>query len=331
MRFFTQLIPGFLVTSLLAVLAYLISNYVSLSANLIAIILGFVLTNILGRNSKQLTPGIRWCEVHTLAVAVAFLGAQLDLAALLAVDSDSLWLVIAGLLVTFVVTFLLAKLLRVSSKEACLLASGQGICGSAAVMASQSIVKAPATQAGLVVALVNFLGFAGVFVTVWLASEFFQDDGHAAGILVGNTLQSMGHVVAAGFSINDETGQMAVLIKMCRILLLIPVLLMLIFFSGKQAGKNQEPGSQIHWLSLIPTFIWVFLLLSFLASMGWLPADVTMLVAAISKWLFLLAMAAIGLNIKVQYIHRSGGRILVLGLLVFFTQLMFSVWILAYC
>ncbi len=328
MRTFTNLIPGVLLTSLLAVLAFVFNKYISLSANLIAILLGFVLGHLLGHGKKQFTAGISWCESKILAIAVALLGAQLNLSALMAIDGMSLTMVISGLLFTFVMTLLMAKILRISYQEACLVASGQGICGSAAVMASQSIIKAPAAQAGLVVALVNFLGFVGVFLTVWLATALFNVDTQASGLLIGNTLQSMGHVVAAGFSLNDEVGQLAVLVKMCRILLLIPVLLLLIVFIGRRAQQDQADGGQIHWLRLIPVFIWVFLLLSCLVSMGWLPTAWAGTLSTISKWLFLLAMAAIGLNIELKHIYRSGGRILLLALLVFSVQLLFSVWFL---
>ncbi len=172
------------------------------------------------------------------------------------------------------------------------------------------------------------MGFAGVFVTVWLANWFFKADSELAGLLVGNTLQSMGHVVAAGFSINNEVGQTAVLVKMYRIVMLIPVLLLLIVFWGKQVKKEPSKSERIHWLKLIPVFIWVFLLLCLLATMAWIPQTWVEIMTMTSRWLFLLAMAAIGLNIELKHIYQTGGRILLLGLLVFSAQLIFSSWIL---
>jgi uncharacterized integral membrane protein (TIGR00698 family) len=331
MRAIVNLLPGILLVSLLAVVAFIVSKYVSLSANLNAIILGFLVANLVLPKQPQLKqkmqPGCNWCEAKALAIAVALLGAQLNMTALLEVNQASLLLIIFGLLLTFLITMLLAKIMKVSNQQACLLASGQGICGSAAVMATQSVIKAPSAQVGMVVALVNFLGFVGVFITVWLASWFFSGHAEESGILIGNTLQSMGHVVAAGFSLNEDVGHFAVLIKMCRILLLIPVLLIIIFINGK-AAQNKGGAIQIHWFKLIPYFIWVFLLLSFMTSMEWLPSGLLTVLSDVSKWLFLLAMTAIGLSIEVKYIHQSGSRVLLLGLLVFCSQLVFSVWFL---
>jgi uncharacterized integral membrane protein (TIGR00698 family) len=326
----THFIPGISLTILLAVVSYILSQFVEVSANLLAILLGFIGSSFLFKSNSHFKPGIRFCESHILAIAVALLGAQLNVSALLAIDLSSLFFIVSGLLVTFLMAFLWAKIFRVNHAQACLIASGQGICGSAAVMASQSIIKVPAAQAGLVVALVNFLGFLGVFITVWLDGVFFLDSSQNSGMLIGNTLQSMGHVVAAGFSVSDEAGQMAVLIKMGRILLLIPVLLLLIFFKNRQSKKNQHNSNQIHWLRLIPLFIWVFLLLSFLTTMGWIPEYLIALTSSISQWMFLLAMAAIGLNIEIRQILQTGGRMLLLTVVLFALQLTFSSLFLIY-
>lgn len=333
MRSVFNFIPGFLLVSLLAVIAFFLSKYISVSANLIAILLGFLLVNVVQnrfiKSAGKLNPSIKWCESKALAIAVALLGAQLNVSALLEIKPIILILLISGLLVTFVVTLVLAKLLKVGQPQAFLIASGQGICGSAAVMASQSVIKAPTAQAGLVVALVNFLGFVGVFAAVGLAKLFFQADDYSSGVMIGNTLQSMGHVVAAGFSINDEVGQSAVLVKMCRILLLIPVLLVLIGLTGK-TSQNTNDASSIHWIRLIPLFIWVFLLLSFMATMQWLPTGLLEILASLGKWLFLLAMVAIGLSIRIRDLYQGGGRLLILGFWVFAVQLCFTVWVLLY-
>lgn len=326
----THFIPGLILTSVLAVMAYILSGYVSINAHLLALLLGFVCSNVLGLSGQSFVSGVRFCEVSVLAFAVALLGVQLNVVSLLSIDLLGLVLIFSGLLFTFLVTFLLAKIFNVSASQACLIASGQGICGSAAVMASQSIIKAPAAQAGLVVALINFLGFMGVFVTVGLAQSFFAESSQSSGMLIGNTLQSMGHVVAAGFSINEPAGHFAVLIKMGRILLLIPVLLLLIFFTSKQAKKNQPGEVQIHWIKLVPMFIWVFLLLSFFTSMGWIPDHFVDILSTISKWLFLLAMVAIGLNIEIKQIYLTGGRMLFMGALVFVLQLVYSTLFLLY-
>lgn len=323
-------LPGVFVVSILAAIAVLLSKYVSLSATLIAIMLGFLLGNLVRIPAKFKT-GVAWSESQALSIAVALLGVELNVFTMLEINFITLLFITVALVLTFSVTFIFAKLLKVNLPQACLVASGQGICGSAAVMATQKIIKTSTIEAGLVVALVNFLGFVGVFLTAWLAPSLFTENHSASGLLIGNTLQSMGHVVAAGFSVSDEVGQLAVLVKMCRILLLIPVLLILILYTRSFSQSNNESKQvPIHWVKLVPLFIWVFLLLSFMSTMQWVPTILQNGLTEISAVLFLLAMVAIGLGIRIKHIYQQGGRLLILGILVFSTQLLFSVWFLKY-
>ncbi len=333
MRFLVKLIPGLLWVGLLALLSVMVARYLQFSETLVAIFLGFVIGN-LWRQAGQLTAGVQWSECQGLSIAVALLGAQLNAAILMQLNGTTLIFMATSLMFTFVVTWLLAKLWRMNSSQACLLASGQGICGSAAVMATQQIVKAPAAQVGLTVGLVNFLGFLGIFVTTAMVQNDAFIDPASAGLLIGNTLQSMGHVVAAGFSVGDDVGHAAVLIKMCRILFLIPVLLVLIVVVNrgkewsKPTGKSQS--AKVHWLNLVPIFIWVFVLLSFISSMGWIPQAVQTTLAYLSDALFVMAMVAIGLNIKIKEIWQQGGQLLLMGGLVFVLQIAFTTAFLLY-
>ena len=274
--------------------------------------------------------GITWLECHGLAIAVALLGLQLNLATLAEINAKTIAMIAVSLVVTFLLTFLLAHLFRMRWKESCLVASGQSICGSSAVMAAQEVVKAPVASVGLIVALVNFLGLLGVFITPFLVQQLFQDDAHAAGFLIGNTLQSMGHVVAAGFSVNPEVGQTAVLIKMCRILFLIPVLFLCIYIVKRRQRNTdvEDQRTQVHWLHMIPLFIWFFLLFCLLANLQWIPESGLDAMQSLSDVLFTLAMVAIGMHIKVKDIGSQSGGLLLLGGVVFCLQIAFTVFLL---
>ena len=324
-------LPGVLLVGILAALTLFAAQYINFSATLMALVVGFLVGN-----SIQLSPGLKvgigWLESYGLSTAVALLGVQLNLAVLMLINPTSLSVIVIAVLMIFMLTFLLAKLFRVSGVESCLLASGQAICGSAAILAVSKVVNVsdkPTT--GMIVAVVNFLGFIGVFVTTWLVSYFFQHDDVASGFLIGNTLQSMGHVVAAGFSVNDEVGQGAVLIKMCRIVFLIPTLLVLIFWTSRSVKQrnqnlqhNQAVASKFNWLKLVPFFIWGFLVLIVLNNLGWIAQDLKLLLIQIGDVLFIIAMVAIGLNIRLQHIWQQGGKLLLLGGVVFMLQIAFT-------
>ncbi len=335
MRTFFKGLPGFVLVGILAAIALLLSQFIGLSVTLIAIFLGFLVGNSLSLApsfSNKTHAGINWVESYGLSTAVALLGVQLNLSLLLQINSTSLAVIALAIAMTFLLTILLSKMFRMNGKYACLLASGQAICGSAAVMAATHALKASnKAQTGLIIAVINFLGFLGVFIVPELAQYFFTGDTVANGFLIGNSLQSMGHVVAAGFAVNDEVGQGAVLIKMCRILFLIPTLLVLVYWAShskwtEDGVKHDGQGSisGIRWLKLVPLFIWVFLALIVFNNLGWVNSEATRVLTQISDALFILAMVAIGLSIRIQDIWQQCSKLLVLAALVFTLQIAFT-------
>jgi len=329
MQFFIKDFPGILWTVLLALAALLLSNHVSLSVTLIAIILGFMAGNLLPP-IERLNQGVRWTECHVLALAVGLLGAQLNVAVLTKLGWWSLLLVVSGLLVTFLLALVIGRWLGLNRQTACLLGSGQGVCGTAAIMATQSVIKAQASQAALVVAWVNFLGFVGLFVLPAMLTHWFPGEAALAGHLIGNTLQSMGHVVAAGFALDEQTGQLAVLIKMARILMLIPLLLLLILWQRRQTTSSTDVAMpQPAFMRLIPWFIWLFLLLSVASSMQWISPAVQGMLDQVGDVLFLMAMAAIGMGIRIKALWSEGLPLMLAAVLVFALQIGFSLfWLL---
>ncbi len=337
MRTFLEGVPGFLLVGILAAIALFLTQYIGLSVSLIAILLGFVVGNLLSFTPNVVSSthtGIIWIETYGLSTAVALLGLQLNLSLLLQVNATSLSVIALAIVMTFLITVLLSKMFRIDATNACLLASGQAICGSAAVMAATKALNVSnKAQTGLIIAVINFLGFLGVFIVTEMGQYFFAGDEIANAFMIGNTLQSMGHVVAAGFGISEEVGQGAVLIKMCRILFLIPTLLVLVYWisrSIKEADNNcdndQNTVSKVYWLKLVPLFIWVFLALILLNNLGWISQGVIDPLTQLSDVLFILAMVAIGLSIRVQDIWQQCSKLLLVAGVVFILQIAFT-WV----
>ena len=331
MNKFHQELPGVLVVGLISIAVVLITGFVELSPTILAISMGFLAANLLNLSSR-FESGIKWSESKALAVAVALLGLQLNLAILMQINPVSLAVIVVSIMVTFLFTFVIAKMFRINAVDSCLLASGQAICGSAAIMAVASVIDSPTKKAstGLIIAVVNFLGFMGVFIIPWLVTTYFYTDETSSGFVIGNTLQSMGHVVAAGFSVSDDVGTHAVIIKMCRILLLIPTLLLVLIYwasylklTTSSNNQNQQHVVNFSWFKMVPLFIWGFLILIIINNMGLVLNELRHVLIQLGDLLFILAMVAIGLSIRLKDIWRKGGKLLLLGGLVFAAQIIF--------
>jgi len=309
---------GILLSILVAFFAFLLSSYIPIGSVAIAIILGAIVGNIIKLPSK-FNSGITFSEKTILALAISLLGINLDFNVLEELGFETILLIVISLIATIVFTNFLAKKQNFDSKFALILGIGNAVCGSAAIAATKDIVKLDKEKSALAIAIVNLLGTVGLFVLPIIGVLLGLSDVQI-GILLGNTLQSVGHAIAAGFGVNETVGQSATIVKMGRILLLSPLILWLVYIVAKNNanGNNQKRGFQI------PIFVIGFIFFSILASTSILPQGLTIFISESSEICLLVAMSAIGLKISFKAIKESGWDAFVLAGYVFKFQIIFS-------
>ncbi len=309
---------GILLSILVAFFAFLLSSYIPIGSVAIAIILGAIVGNIIKLPSK-FNSGITFSEKTILALAISLLGINLDFNVLEELGFETILLIVISLIATIVFTNFLAKKQNFDSKFALILGIGNAVCGSAAIAATKDIVKLDKEKSALAIAIVNLLGTVGLFVLPIIGVLLGLSDVQI-GILLGNTLQSVGHAIAAGFGVNETVGQSATIVKMGRILLLSPLILWLVYIVAKNNanGNNQKRGFQI------PIFVIGFIFFSILTSTSILPHGLTTFISEISEICLLVAMSAIGLKISFKAIKESGWDAFVLAGYVFKFQIIFS-------
>lgn len=315
-------IYGIILCVFVALLATFISNYIVIGAVAIAIILGAIIGNTISFSSK-FDSGITFSEKKILGIAIALLGINLDFNILLQLGFQTILIVVISLIATLFFGMYVAKKMNFDEKFAQILAIGNAVCGSAAIAATKDIVKLEKDKAALAIAIVNLLGTVGLFILPIIGVLLGLSDVDL-GILLGNTLQSVGHAIAAGFSVNETVGQSATITKMGRILLLTPVIFWLIYTVSKNKNLHdiEEATSQ---KIKIPPFIIGFIIFSIIATLGILPKSVTDALVTLSDLLLLLAMSAIGLKISFKAIKQNGWEAFVLAGYVFKFQIILSV------
>jgi len=295
------------------------SSFIPIGAVALSILLGTVVGNLVSLKPK-VQKGVSFCEKHMLSLAIAFLGVNLDFQILIDTGVKSLILVILGVMVTILSGIVVGKIFKLDKKMSLLIGIGNGVCGSSAIAATEKIIDAKEEQVGLSIAIVNFLGSVGIFILPLIAKLIFHFSDINSGILIGNTLQAVGQVVASGFSISHSSGQIATIIKMTRILMLFPLVFTLIFLffrKNKTAGKG-------HSKPKIPVFIIGFVLFSLIPSFNILNEGIINIIAHLSHYLLIIAMAGIGLKIKFKNVLKEGSSALIVGGIVFFIQIVFS-------
>ena len=213
------------------------------------------------------------------------------------------------------------KLFKFKRKFALLLGIGNAVCGSSAIATTEKIIGSEDEEVGLSVAIVNFLGTIGIFLLPFIGTVILHFSKLKTGILIGNTLQAVGQVVAAGFSVSDISGQTATIVKMTRILMLTPLIIILILAFSKNKKSNTEIKTK---KNNIPIFIIGFALFSLIPTFGLLPESIIKIISKISHYSLIIAMAGIGMKITFKSIAKDGKTALIIGSLTFLMQIIFS-------
>jgi uncharacterized integral membrane protein (TIGR00698 family) len=313
MKKLKQLLPGIILAVVIAVTGRYISNWIpNLGGVTLTIIIGFIVGNLFDFG-QQYTEGIRFAEKKILALAIMLMGFKLKLNVLTELGFSSMLIIIVMVLTTIMTGILIGKLFGLSNSFSLLLGVGNGVCGSSAIAATAPIVSDSEEEIGISISVVNLLGTIGIFLLP-IMTHFLELSDAKSGLMIGSTLQATGQVVAAGFSISDIVGKVATVVKMGRILMLGPVVLLLSLFSS---NKNEYAPSNIN----IPPFIIGFFLFSILATIQIFPSEIINILKNISKILLTIAMAGIGLKINISSLLNQGGRALLVGFLIFGVQL----------
>jgi len=315
---FVYLLPGLVLITIVSLLAWYSAVYTVLGPVALAIIFGLIVGNTF-KVSSAFQSGIIFAEKKILAFAIILLGFQLDLSVFKALGAEVLVFIVSIVLLSLCIGYMVARACKLSPTFSLLLAVGNSICGSAAIAAVVPLIKPKQFETGLSISVVNLLGTLGIFVVPWLASYFLEMNSFTNGIVIGGTLQSIGQVTAAGFSLNNETGEIALLVKMGRILMLCPMVLFLSVFMHFREGATDKKRR-----CPIPLFIILFVAVILINNSYVIPEQMLLTLKTLTKFLLIAAMAGFGLKINLSMIIQQGAKSLFVGSTVFMFQIVFT-------
>ena len=281
---------------ILAGFSYLTSRILGIPGGTVthALILGVILAPWLNSNPR-LKPGLGLCEKSVLSAAIVCMGFQFHWGKLLELGPSILIAPVLSIAVSFLALGIVGPFLGLSRDQWLLLAAGNGICGTSAIMSLKNLLNTKTDDIALSVSMINFLGMVAIPASL-LLPEILQNL-HEQAVVIGATLQSVGHVGASGFLLSDQIGKDALVIKMVRILGLVPLLLIMGFL--KEAGSNQA-----HFIP--PVYILGFFAASVFTSLQWLPPQFLEYLSLLFKLLLAMSMASIGLQFHPAAMRESG-------------------------
>lgn len=304
----------------LSAIAYLLSvvppfNYFGISPLIIAIILGAFVGNTAHKSSKILKRSgvIGISTKQILRLGIILYGFRITIA-------DIEWVGFAGLATAFIVVFstfflgyIVGNLLGLDKKSTILISSGSSICGAAAVLATQSVVKGTPAQVGIAICTVVLFGTIGMFLyPIVFNTGVTGLSQYQAGFMSGATLHEVAHAVAAGAGIGEDASKVAVIVKMLRVLMLVPFLLMLSFFGARLLKEENRTKSKI--TSSIPWFAIYFLVAVLVGSLPMFPTSILPAVNFFDTFLLSMAMVSLGFTINRSIFAQSGKKPFILAI-----------------
>jgi uncharacterized integral membrane protein (TIGR00698 family) len=261
---------------------------------------------------KENAAVLRWNEKNMLAWATILLGFELKTGFLAGIPLEYLPALLLSVLGAVAMGEWMArrKVGQGGAAQARLLGAGNAICGNSAIAAVQPLIGASPAQIAVSVTLINALGLLGTLFLGPGAALMGLGPTEQA-VLMGSLLQSVGHVSAAASGLGDGPALLAMSLKMGRILLLIPLLLWLQGIASRsQNAHDPATGSSTGWLSSlireIPFYVWGFVLCAVATNLLPLPTVVLNSIKSLTQWMLWIALAAIGMNIRVQTVLQQG-------------------------
>lgn len=315
LRTLSGLLPGLLLACVPAVLAWLGGlAWPLLGSAVLAILLGVAL-RAAWTPPAQYVPGIEFAGKYVLQASIVLLGFGLDLGEVARVGRASLHVTLATLTLALIATWLLRRLLRIPGKLAVLVGVGTAICGGSAIAAVAPILQAEEHDTAFALSTIFLFNVVAVLLFPWLG-HLLGMDATQFGLWAGTAINDTSSVVAASYAYGPAAGDYAVIVKLARASMIVPVCLLLAGALAWQA-RGQAAGSAQPSLrsgSIVPWFILWFIAASLLRSAGLTSAAALDGLHLVASMAMVLALAAIGLSANLQQMRATGPRPVLLGL-----------------
>lgn len=311
-------IIGLAITLVIALVARYLAQFPILSIMgqlVIAILIGITWRAVAGV-PQQVIAGTNFSSKKLLRFGIILLGMRLNLMDILHAGPKVFAMAVLAIIFGLVVVYLFTRWFKVEKKLGILTACGTAICGAAAVVAIAPQIKANDEETAIGAATVAILGTIFTLLYTFLYPILgFTPNGY--GIFSGATLHEIAHVIAAAAPGGNGAIDIAVIVKLTRVALLVPIAIGIGIWSSRLEQKmNGESDKKFSWKSLpIPWFIFGFLAMSAVNSLGIIPQEIATQIVNIAYLLIAMAMAGLGLHVDLVAFKRMGLKSFSAGLI----------------
>ncbi|MEP2978266.1 MAG: putative sulfate exporter family transporter [Lentilitoribacter sp.] len=303
------ILPGLFVATLVALSAKFLSEHYGAPAMLLALLLGIAI-HFLAEEGKCVE-GVKFSGSALLRIGVALLGARISMELIYMLGTKWIGLVISAIFLTILFGWIASKFLSRGWRLAILSGGAVAICGASAAIAIASVLpKNEHSERNLIFTILSVTVLSTVAMITYPAiGQYLKFNELEMGVFIGGTIHDVAQVVGAGFSISDETGEIATVVKLIRVAMLAPIVLVISLATRMHMNDEHDLGKKP---PIIPIFVIGFLVLAATNSFGLIPQSLAVFLGEVSRWLLLIAISAVGMKTSLKKILDVGGQAITL-------------------
>lgn len=319
----SSMLHGVLLITLFSLAAFYIGDMgfvkrLSFSPMIVGIILGMLYANSLRNNLPDTwVPGILFCSKRILRIGIILYGFRLTFQDVTAVGLPAI--LIDAIIVTVTVCggVLIGKLLKMDRSIALLTSVGSGICGAAAVLGAESAINTKPYKTAVAVSTVVIFGTLSMFLyPVLYRNGVFDLSPELMGLFTGSTVHEVAHVVGAGNAMGQGVSNTAIIVKMIRVMMLVPALLVISWAVARNLTKR-DAAEQTKGKITIPWFAILFLVVIGFNSFNLLPVALVEWINQFDTFLLTMAMTALGAETSFDKFKKAGAKPFLLAAILF--------------
>lgn len=331
---------GIILSAIIAIVSVIISSFIPgglISGGVLALILGMVLNPLIMKKQEHFQGGLKFTSSKLLKLAIIFMGATLSFSQVLEVGKFSLIVMCFTLFTAFAFGHLFGRLFKMKWELSSLISAGTGICGGSAIAAIAPVIDASDSDIAYAMSATFIFDILMVILFPILGRAFNMSD-MGYGLWTGTAVNDTSSVVAAGYAFSDIAGNYAVIVKLTRTLSIIPVVVIFSLIRQRicrrqlvanQCNSNSteitpQAKSKINLYKIFPFFIVFFLIMVGIKSSGVIPENASNIIAEISKFLMVMALASIGLKTNFETLSKSGIKPMLHGFIISLLVVMVS-------
>ncbi|MGZ3506049.1 MAG: YeiH family protein [Vulcanimicrobiaceae bacterium] len=305
------MLPGLFLSLAIAIVAFALGRLVPLvGAPVFGIVLGMVVASV-RKPGAVFIPGVKFASKQLLQFSIVVLGANLSLSQILRSGWHSLPVMLGTLVITLCAAYFVGRLLGIERDLRRLIGVGTAICGGSAIAALSTVIEASEADIAYAISTVFLFNVVAVLVFPPLG-HLLKLSQEAFGLWAGTAINDTSSVVAAGFAYGHAAGTEAVIVKLTRTTLIVPIVL---FYAGKRIWLQRGTRGVVDWNAVVPWFILWFIAAALLNTFGIVPAAWHPWLTNLALFSIVVALTGVGLSTDFMRMRACGLRPLTLGLI----------------